>query len=261
MIRGIYTAVSGMISQEAKQDVITNNIANSDTIGYKQDNLVIKKFNDILVQSYDSLNNKNSNANPIGYLSLGSMIDETSTDFSEGTIQNTGKSTDFAINGQGFFTVKSNGGNKIPSNFYTRDGSFHVDNNGFLVTEIGDSVMGTNLKSNAVEPIKVNNSKIISDSKNNIYLDGVLSYKFNMAGFTNTALLKKVGDNKFSGPAPNSSQNIVVNQNSIEKSNVNAINETINMMTVMRNFESNQKIISSINSTLDKAINEVGAVK
>ena len=84
MIRGLYTAVSGMITQEAKQDVITNNLANAYTTGYKTENLGIKKFDDVLIENYDKIVNGKNVKNVIGSLSLGSQIDGTSSSFSRG---------------------------------------------------------------------------------------------------------------------------------------------------------------------------------
>lgn len=261
MIRGLYTAVSGMITQEAKQDVITNNLANSNTVGYKSDNLLIKKFDDVLIENYDRISGGKNVRNVIGSMSFGSAIDGTNVSFTQGVISQTDSPTDFAIDGRGFFSINSKDKTGNMQSMYTRDGNFHVDNNGFLVTSSGDYVMGTNLKTKKVEPIKVNNSKIVSDTNNNISLDGKLAYKLNMVDFNNYATLKKSGDNLYIGGTPNKNQNISIKQNSLEGSNVNVTNEIINMMTVMRSYESNQKVIASIDETLGKAVNEVGSVR
>ena len=194
-------------------------------------------------------------------MSFGSAIDGTSVSFTQGVIAKTNSSTDFAIDGRGFFTINSKDANGNAQLMYTRDGNFHVDNNGFLVTGSGENVMGTNLKTKNVEPIKVNNSKIVSDINNNISLDGKLSYKLNMVDFNNYQALKKAGDNLYYGVNPNRNQTILVKQNSLEKSNVNVTSEIINMMAVMRSYESNQKVIQALDETLGKAVNEVGTVR
>lgn len=260
MIRGLYTAVSGLVTQEAKQQVITNNLANANTTGYKTDNLVIKKFDDVLIQNYDKIAGGKNVRNVIGSLSFGSQIDETNTSFTQGMLQQTDLPTDFAIDGRGFFTVSRNetGGN--PQTYYTRDGHFHVNAKGYLVNDSGDSVMGKNNSTGQDEPIYVGNAKITSDISNNIYLDGVSAYKINTADFDDYSTLKKIGDNLYSG-TPNGSQEVSVKQNNLEKSNVNVINEMVNMMTVMRTFESNQKVIQAMDETLGKAVNEVGVVR
>jgi len=261
MIRALYTAVSGMITQEAKQDVISNNLSNAETTGYKSDNLAVKKFDDVLIQNYDKISDGKNVPTVIGSLSFGSQLDGTNTSFTQGDLQETDKPTDFAVSGPGFFTVSRPDQLGNSQNYYTRDGNFHVDNQGYLVTNDGDNVMGTNLVTKKLEPIKVNNSSISCDSKNNLSLDGKPTYKLEMADFDNYQNLKKIGDNLYSGATPNKNQNIAVIQNNLERSNVNVTNEMINMMTVMRSYESNQKVIAAVDETLDKAVNELGVVR
>jgi flagellar basal-body rod protein FlgF len=260
MIRGLYTAVSGLITQEAKQQVITGNIANANTTGFKSDNLSIKKFDDVLIQNYDKIVNGKNVRNVIGGLSMGSQIDETNTDFTQGMLQETGKTTDFAIDGRGFFSVLRQDTNGNGQVYYTRDGNFHVNARGYLVTDNGDYVLGINKVTGESEPIKADNTNITSDSNNNIYLNGSLTYQFNVVDFNDYTQLKKIGDSLYSGQ-PNGNTDIAVKQNMLEKSNVNVISEMINMMTVMRSFESNQKVIQAMDETLGKTVNEVGSVR
>ncbi|MFA9398600.1 MAG: flagellar basal body protein, partial [Clostridiaceae bacterium] len=89
MIRALYTAVSGMKSQQAKQQVVINNLSNMDTNGYKEDNLIVKKFSDVLIENKDNLINGKSKKNIIGSLSLGTAIDEVYTKFLQGNITTT----------------------------------------------------------------------------------------------------------------------------------------------------------------------------
>lgn len=260
MIRGLYTAVSGLITQEAKQQVITNNMANANTTGFKADNLSIKKFDDVLIQNYDKISGGKNVKNVIGSLSMGSKIDETNTFFTQGMLQETNKTTDFAIDGRGFFVISRTDISGNSQNYYTRDGHFHVNNRGYLVNDSGDNVMGIDGAGNSV-PIKVDNSQIAVDSNNNIFLNGNEAYKLSLADFDDYSSLKKIGDNLYEGTAPNDNINISVKQNSLERSNVNVISEMVNMMTVMRSFESNQKIVQAMDETLGKAVNEVGSVR
>lgn len=260
MIRGLYTAVSGLITQEAKQDVITNNLANINTVGFKSDDLSASDFGDILLHNYDKVVNGKNVKNVIGSLSLGSKVDETNTIFTQGDIQSTDKPTDFAIEGRGFFTVLKQEGTSTKQ-YYTRDGHFHINMNGFLVNDSGDEVLGRNVNTGAVEPIKVGNSEIKCDSEGNISLDGKAAYKFDTVDFADYKTLKKVGDNLYDGSNPINNATVKVDQNSLESSNVNMVNEIVNMMTVMRTFETNQKVVQSMDETLSKAVNEVGSVK
>lgn len=255
MIRGLYTAVSGLITQEAKQDVITNNLANANTTGYKADDIAVKQFREVLLQNYDGGNGSKPVRQELGSISLGSRIDETKTYFTQGMLNQTNKDMDFAIDGRGFFSVQR--GNNT---YYTRDGHFHVNAQGYLVNDSGDRVLGRNSTTGAVEPIIVNNDKIKSDDNNNVFVNDRLAYTFNTADFQDYNALKKVGDNLYEGQAPING-NVHVKQGFIEKSNVNIVNEMVNMMTVMRSFETNQKMVQIIDETLNKAANEVGSVR
>ncbi|MBK5240425.1 flagellar hook-basal body complex protein [Clostridium sp.] len=260
MIRGLYTAVTGLITGEAKQSVVTNNLANANTTGFKSDNLSIKKFDDVLIQNYDKLVNGVNTKSTIGSLSMGSEVDDLNTYFTQGVIQNTDKSTDFAIEGNGFFTVQRDDGidNK---NYYTRSGDFHVDGKGYLVTDSGDKVLGENKLTNANEPIFVGEGMMVSDKYGNISVNGENKYKLNTVDFEDYKSMKKIGDNLFEAANPIQNANVTVRQNALEKSNVNVTTEIVNMMTIMRNFESNQKVVQAIDETLGKAVNEVGTVR
>ena len=260
MIRGLYTAVTGLITGEAKQSVVTNNLANSNTTGFKSDNLSIKKFDDVLIQNYDKLVNGVNTKSTIGSLSMGSEIDDLNTYFTQGIVETTDKSTDFAIEGNGFFTVQMDNGieNK---NYYTRSGNFHIDGSGHLVTDSGDKVLGENKLTNANEPIFVGDGMMVSDKNGNISVNGENKYKLNTVDFDDYKDMKKIGDNLFEATNPIQNANVTVRQNALEKSNVNVTSEIVNMMTIMRNFESNQKVIQAIDETLGKAVNEVGTVR
>lgn len=109
-------------------------------------------------------------------------------------------------------------------------------------------------------PIQVGNEKIKLQSDGTFEI-GNKRYKFNVVDFQNYNELKKIGDNLYLGQNPINNKNITIKQNSLEKSNVNVIDEMVNMLTVMRTFESNQKIIQSIDETLGKTVNEVGTVR
>jgi len=260
MIRALYTAVTGLITGEAQQSVVTNNIANSNTDGFKSENLSVKSFDDVLIQNYAKTINGKNVKSTLGSLSQGSEIDAVNTDFAQGVLTTTDKSTDFGIEGKGFFTVQRDNG-ITTKNYYTRTGDFHIDGSGYLVTDSGDKVLGKNNATNKIEPILVGNGKLQSDKYGNISIDGKSSYKFDTVDFKDYKSIKKVGDNLFDGANPIQNANVTVRQNTLEKSNVNVTNEMVNMMSIMRNFESNQKIMQSIDETLGQAVNNVGTVK
>jgi len=256
MIRGLYTAISGLITQEAKMDVITNNMSNVNTVGFKGDELKIKKFEDVLLQSYDRINGKQTQKTTIGSISLGSRIDETTTSFEQGAMQDTGKKTDFALDGSGFFTVLKDNGTSTQK-YYTRDGHFNVNSKGNLVTYTGDSVLDS-----SGNTINVGSNKFSSDENGNITIvNSGNSVKLGVVDFNTTKNLIKVGDNLYTTSEVSKASNAVVRQNSLEKSNVNVIGQMVEMMNTMRTFETNQKIVQALDQTLGKAVNEVGTVR
>lgn len=261
MIRSLYTAVSGLITQEAKQNVITNNLANINTTGFKDDNLLVRNFKNVLIQNKDKIvGGKNVN-NVIGTLSLGSDIDGVSTDFTQGMITDTDSSTDMAIEGKGFFTVLHDMGNGTQQQYYTRDGHFHTDSRGFLVNDNGDYLRGVNLQNGNLDNIFVGRGKLTVASDGTVSVDGNTAYRLQLSDFTDYNSLKKVGGNLYDGQGAVAAGNASVKQKALEKSNVNVVSEMVNMMTVMRTFETNQKVVQSIDETLDKAVNQVGTVR
>lgn len=256
MIRSLYSAVSGLITQEAKQDVITNNIANVSTTGFKSDDLMVKDFKDVLIENRDKIVDGKNVTNAIGSLSLGSKLDGTSTNFQQGEITDSDNLTDFALQGNGFFTIS-----KDNKDYYTRDGHFQVDASGYLIDDSGNYVKGKNIQSGTSGKIYIGKGKISTSSDGTISIDNVPKYKFSLADFNDYNTLKKVGDNLYEGTNSKTASNVSVKQKALEKSNVNVVNEMVNMMSVMRTFETNQKVIQSIDETLDKVVNQVGSVK
>lgn len=263
MIRGLYTAVTGLISQEAKMDVITNNMANADTDGYKSDNLAIKKFNDVLIESREQRGNSAPITNVIGSLSFGSRIDETDTCFDQGTLQGTDSKSDFAIEGRGFFKVERDNGTTTQI-YYTRNGHFHVNGKGMLVTDDGDNVLDSNGNKINVGKNDFNcdadGNLTIGNNPNKVKL-GLVDFNTNLSSKDAYKNLIKDGNNLYKTTDTPQTFSGSVKQSSLEKSNVNTINEMVNMMTVMRTFETNQKVVQAMDETLGKTVTDVGTVR
>ena len=130
MFRGIEIAASGMASVIDLNDIIANNLANVNTPGFKQ---LIPTFKDI--HEFAVKDTNSTEKNMIGTLSIGSMLDNTQLDFTQGALRKTEGKLDVALNGEGFFVVKT----KANEECYTRNGGFSVNENGDLVTRQGDS--------------------------------------------------------------------------------------------------------------------------
>ncbi|WP_194190900.1 flagellar hook-basal body complex protein [Clostridium chrysemydis] len=256
MIRGLYTAVSGLITLENKQNTIANNMANSNTIGFKSDELGLKSFKEVLVSNKDKILGNQNVKQDLGKLALGVETDRVDTVFTQGDFKNTGKIGDFAIDGRGFFTVQR--GNE---RLYTRDGNFRVGTDGNLITTTGDKVLGVNKNTGRVEPIFVGNSKFQLNKSGELEIPGKPSYKLLTADFNDYKSLKKVGDNYYKGENPITDANVKVNQGYLELSNVDITDSMVDMLAVMRNFETNQKFVTMMDDSLGKAANDIGQVR
>ena len=159
--------------------------------------------------------------------------------------------------GRDFSKFKMTNGKKL----FTRDGSFKVNSQGYLVTNAGYNVMGMNKITGNIEPINIGNDKISVTPNNNINVNGVDKYSFNIVDFNNYDTLRKVGDNSYSGENPVKANNFYVKQGYVEGSNVDDINMTASLMETVKEFEANQKVIQTIDSTLSKIANEIGTVR
>lgn len=260
MIRSLYTSVSGLVSLENKQTNIINNLNNVNTNGYKSDDLILRSFKDVMMVNKDNSTGNQIRQNRLGEISLGCAIDEVSTKYTQGLLKETGRTTDFAVDGRGFFVVDrmTAGGME---RFYTRDGSFKVGNNGYLMTANGDYVVGVNKSTGNQEPVFVGTDKFVLDVDNSIYVNGVETYTLATADFQDYDSLKKVGDNLYRGENPVYNAEVWVHQGFVEQSNVSLSDQMTEMISTMRNFESNQKMVQMIDDTLGKAANEIGTVR
>ena len=130
MDRGLYIAASGMLAEQIRQDQIANDLANAATPGYKSDRTAQREFGDLLLAN-------STNGAQVGRQSTAVQVDEIQTDFSPKPSRETGEPLDFAITGEGFFSVRTAQGVR-----YTRNGQFTVSPQGLLVTAAGDPVLG-----------------------------------------------------------------------------------------------------------------------
>jgi flagellar basal-body rod protein FlgG len=239
-----------MITDMKKMDVITNNFSNSDTTGYKKELLVSRSFEDMLIAR---MNDRNIvNARRIGPLNTGVHVDEIVVSFTQGPIERTDRDTDLTIKGDGFIVINSPNGER-----YTRSGSFNIDSDGFLVTDEGYFVMGEN------GPMRINTSEFTVDKSGTIYVNGESMDTIRTVTFENLEDLRKEGDSLYynNNPADVGVQFTgELAQGYLEASNVDLMQETVNMIEVSRSYETNQRIIRMLDDTLGKAVNDIGRV-
>ncbi len=256
MIRGFYTSVSGLITLQNEQEVITNNIANANNNGYKKRELTKQSFQDVMISNRQKLLGDKYVKNDIGSLNLGVKVNDVDTIFTQGSFKATDSSTDFAIDGRGFF-VAQNGNKEV----YTRDGNFKVNQQGYLITNDGSKVLGINNTTGAKEPIYVGDAKFSLDGENNINIEGIgTTDKLLTADLQNYNSLEPLGDNYTTVDTPIYNATVNVRQNFLEASNVDPSEEMVKLMEVKRQFETNQKFVKMQDETVQKAASELGRV-
>jgi flagellar basal-body rod protein FlgF len=249
MIRGLYTAAAGMMVREAEVDVISNNMANVDTPGYRKDEALAASFPKMLLSRIGEGNAV------VGGMGTGCVIDGVATSFEEGTVRQTGNPFDVTLHGNVFFTVRDENGEI----FYTRNGRFTLDQNRMLVTDTGDAVLG---EING-EPVEL----FVPGGELNIDGDGSLDGAVDANGRIVTQLYlrarptdviwEKRGNTLFQGTSQ-TPVGFKVEQGATEGSNVNSVEEMVKLIAAMRAYEANSKVIQITDGTLDKLVNSVG---
>lgn len=252
MVRGLYTAATGMVNQMNRMDVITNNLANSATTAYKKEGATSQAFREMMtIKINDS--SVNYVHQPIGRMSLGVKIGETYTDYGTGNLQETERPFDLALGGKGFFAISYSDGNGNESVRYTRDGSFTINSEGVLMTKDGDFVLD---ESGGLITIP-NGTEVSIDEFGVIEADGMEIARLQITDFEDYDYLKKFGENMYiaiDGATQTAAEGKVY-QGYLESSNVNVVSEMVDMIATSRDYESNQKVIQAIDSTLEKAVN------
>lgn len=250
MLRGLYTAATGMIHQRRRLDTVSNNIANINTTGFRRDRVVTRAFDDELL-----LRLQEGRFNPrtqIGLLNHGVYAERVMTAFEQGSFQQTGNNTDVAIAGSGFFAVMTDTGEQ-----YTRDGSFAVDSTGTLVTKEGWQVLGED------GPIEVGSEDFQIDEQGFVVSNGMVAGRLRIVDFLDTQALRKAGDNLFVNPDPENTAldaEVQIRQGFLEGSNVEVQREITDMLEAFRRYESSQQILRMMDETLARTVNDLGRV-
>lgn len=255
MIRGLYTSALGMTTQMKRLDVVTNNIANVDTTGFKKDTVVTQSFSEEMMSRLNDPKYSKLNASEkIGGVSLGVFVDNVFTDFSSGSLKKTSGELDIAISGNGFFAISQKDSNGQTTEKYSRDGSFTLSNTGTLITKSGDIVLGEK------GPIKIENGKITIDEDGNVYANDELINKLKLVDFSDKTTLRKTGENLYATTKDSQMTKFssTVEQGFLETSNVNSVKEMVDMISVSRIYEANQKMVGIHDTILGKAVNELG---
>ena len=258
MDRAFYSATSAMITSEAGVKNISNNIANANTVGYKTQAVVNESFNEVLFKNYDNKINDQNFEQVLGTMPLGTSIGGIHTNYDQGNMVSTYNPYDFALLGSGFFTVERDG-----EYYYTRDGEFRVDNEGYLVTSSGDRVQGRDLATGNMGPIYVGDADISVTALGDIELNGEATYQFVISDFDEEGYnaLERYADNLYVAPGANPVQgNALVNQGALEGSNVDIVDEYANLIITNRHYESNNAVLRYIDNINGMAVSQLGKV-
>lgn len=261
MVRGLYTAWTGMVNEQKRLDVISNNMANADTTGFKKQGVTSQSFDDELTLRIHNDNAPSPLNYRIGNMNLGVKIGETYHDFSQGSLRETGNTYDLALSGDGFFTIQTTNKQGETSVKYTRDGSFTVNMEGYLVTKDGDYVLDTN--GNQIQiPGAQTAASVAFDANGNVLVNGQQIATLGIVSFANPQALLLYGENMYEATeaAGLQASTATVNQGYLEMSNTNVITEMVDMITITRAYEAGQKMIQNVDTTLEKAVNEIGKV-
>lgn len=277
MLRGYYTAAAGMIAQQRRQEMLTNNLANANTPGYKADRSSMRAFPEMLMRAYNTETLPNNrgfkNSYLLGPLHTGVYMQETMPHFAQGDLRETGRNTDLALLAQNvpvdeetnvpgslFFEVQNANGEVR----YTRNGDFSLDSNGSLVTNEGYYVLSTD-----GTPIQVFGDEFTVRDDGTVLEGGVEIAQVNVAFANNPDLLVKEGNGLFAVDGGGALVSAVGNadiayslkQGFEERSNVDVQQTMTDMMMAYRNFEVNQRVLRSYDQSMDKAVNEIGRIR
>lgn len=262
MLRGLYTGWTGMINEQNRVDVLTNNMANSATTGYKKEGTTSRAFKDVLAYKIKDTSEANI-PKRLGDMNLGVMIGENYTDYSQGPIHETGNTFDLALSGKGFFAIEFTSKPKGDqpgevSVKYTRDGSFTLNVNGELVTKDGDYVLNQAGGHIVLDPTK----DFMVDRQGVIRQGNEVVGNIQVIDFADYNYLEKYGENMYQ-PVEGAllqASDAAVYSGYLESSNVQVVQEMVDLITYTRAYETNQKMVQAFDESLGKAVNDVGKV-
>jgi flagellar basal-body rod protein FlgF len=281
MLRGLYTAASGMNAEMLEQDVVANNIANSTTVGFKTDDPVFEAFpNRLLQRIHDRMDSplgaamgagmppavamslppmvlRNIPGQTVGWVGQGVKAAGTVTHFTGGSLSQTGQPLDLALEGPGLFTIQKADG----STAYTRAGNFTVNSDKQLCTMNGDLVMG-----NSGQPIVLTGKDVVIDTQGGVKVDGSSAGSLQLEAYDPSRFVKS-GENLYvkveadiEPPEVNSGppSDVRVRQGYLEQSNVEVVTEMVHMISLMRAYEANTKTIYAQDESLNQLFTNVG---
>lgn len=249
MVKGFYNLTSGMLSQSRRLDVVANNMTNVATPGYKGETYTDTTFDEVVISLIG--NKDKSNPQELGTESYILAPSQLYVDYTQGTVEETGMSFDFAIEGDGFFAIQTAGGVR-----YTRNGGFALDEEGYLCLPGQGRVLGTN-----GQPIYLPTDQIRADSAGNIYLqqNGALAGQIGVYTFADNNQLTIDPSGLFNGQGAVAGEGDL-RWRALERANVDLVQEMTTMMSSQRAFQSAAQVLKIYDGVLNKIATDVGSV-
>ena len=247
MLKGLYTAWTGMVNEQKRMDIMTNNLANASTVGFKKEGSTSQAFDDVLaLKIKDASMGDERIVQPLAYNTPGVKIGENYTDFTQGSFRITENTYDLALAGE-------------TSTMYTRAGQFTLTNEGYLVNENGDYVLDVNNSRIQVDPLL--DARIDDDGI--IWQNEAQTAQIQVADFEDYNYLEKYGETYFRPVegAELTQADAAVKSGWLEMSNVQIVSEMVNMISITRAYETNQKIIQTYDSSLEIAVTQLGRLQ
>ena len=258
MVKGLYSAYTGMIHQQHRMDVLTNNLANADTTGFKKEGATSQSFDSILTVKLKDTSIGKTLAERMGRNNPGVKIGENYTDFTQGSFRITDNTYDLALAGEGFFAIEFTNKAGETSTMYTRGGQFTLNKEGYLVTEDGDYVLDVQnrrIQVDTTQEARITNDGIISQNGRNVA-------RIQVADFEDYNYLEKYGETYYRPVegARLTTGTAAIKSGYLEMANVQVVSEMVNLIAITRQYESNQKIIQTYDGTLETAVTQIGRV-
>ncbi len=251
MFKGFYDLSSAMLTQTRNLDVVGNNMSNTATTGYKADRYADTTFDEVM---RSQIGNKEKQPQELGTTtSYITALDEVYTDHSQGALQSTGLPLDFGLEGDGYFAIQAEGGR-----LYTRNGSFMLDDQGYLSLAGQGRVLGRN-----GQAIYLGTDKITASTDGTIYTeDGQMLGQLGLFTFADPAQdLQKADEGMFTAAGqPQLSDNTVVHHEMIERANTDLVQQMTELITCQRALQSASQLSKMYDQLMSKTATEIGRV-
>ncbi len=248
MIQGLYTAAGGMVATDTRQSAIANNIANASTVGFRSMSPVQMGFYKVFAERLRQPTHFNTLPAPAG----GTRVVETYTNMAQGTLRTADNPLSLALEGPGYFAITTPEGEA-----FTRSGDFTQSLDGRLVTRNGHVVQSMD-----GQPIDVRGNHIEINNRGEVYVDGAPAGQLRVVEFAEPQRLERIGGSLYRASDAVSDQmaegvDTQVMQNMLETSNVSLPKEMIRLTLGMRAYEANQRVITAIDGTIGRLIDQV----